>query len=89
MAHAGTGRSTLEIMRKCKNLDIHHSDITANVVQVLEDLLKNRKIQWYQQIEGQIDQIHEFNITEEERAEIVDGNNVEYWQTDIRHNFKP
>jgi len=56
---------------------------------VLEDLLKNRKIQWYQQIEGQIDQIHEFNITEEERAEIVDGNNVEYWQTDIRHNFKP
>ena len=35
MAHAGTGRITIEIMKKCKNLEVHHSDITANLVQVL------------------------------------------------------
>ena len=32
MAHAGTGRSTIEVLKRCKNLVMHHSDITANLV---------------------------------------------------------
>ena len=89
MAHAGTGRSSIEVLKRCKNLMLHHSDITANFVQVLQDLLKNRKIQWYQQIEGKIEQMHEYLITEEEVDEITSGNEIEYWQADVRHNFKP
>lgn len=40
-------------------------------------------------IEGQIDQINEYIISEQELNLITEGNEIEYYQADIRHNLRP
>ena len=33
--------------------------------------------------------MHEYLISKQEVDEITSGNEIEYWQADVRHNFKP
>ena len=44
MAHAGAGRTTLEVMKACKHLSVHHSDVSSSNVQVLKTLLRDGEI---------------------------------------------
>ena len=79
MAHAGAGRTTLEVMRACRHLSVHHSDASSSNVQVLKDLLKNGKIQWNQQVEAEIDELHEYVLSEKELKDIAEDNEISYW----------
>jgi hypothetical protein len=66
VAHGGVGRSTLEILRKCEKVTIDHTDPTANTMQVLDALLEKGRVQWYQQVEGLISELTEFQLDEGE-----------------------
>jgi len=91
VAYGGVGRVTLELLRRCKNLTIDHSDDTANKLQVLEHLLKDSRIAWYQQLEGKIVQALEYHFQEGETPAslLADKNNsVAYWQADYK-NIRP
>lgn len=86
VAYGGVGRVTLEILRKCKNVQIDHSDVTANKLQVLQHLLKESKIQWYQQVEGNIIKAMDFSLVKPVNSLLADkGNTVAYWQADYNN----
>jgi len=90
-AHGGTGRSVLEIMRCCQDLTIDYTDTTANNLQVLEHLLEHKKIQWYQQVEGNLVELLEYNLNEFESSDTFlkeGGNSISYWQADYQ-NLRP
>ena len=50
VAHGGVGRTTLELLRNCQDLMIDHTDATANTLQVLEQLLEQSRVQWYEKV---------------------------------------
>jgi len=90
-AHGGVGRSVLEILRGCQDLVIDYTDTTANNLQVLDHLLENRRIQWYQQVEGKLVELNEFHLNEFESSERLlkeKGNSISYWQADYK-NLRP
>lgn len=87
VVNGSTGRLTLEILRKVKNrsLKIHQTDPTANNLNVLENLLKHGKINWYQKLEGNIFDILEYKLGDTEHREICHaGHDISYLQLDYR-----
>ena len=91
VACGGTGRAALEILRGCQDLDIDYTDNTANNLQVLEQLLDNRVVQWYQVVEGKLTTLHEYHLAQyEDKRRLLQekGNTISYWQADYR-NMRP
>ena len=91
IVNGSVGRTTLEILKKCGDLNIDHTDRTANHLQVLESLLADSKIQWYQQLEGAITEPMEFLLDEEDsNGKLLSpkNNSVSYWQADYK-NMRP
>jgi 5-histidylcysteine sulfoxide synthase len=91
VAYGGTGRLALEILRGCQDVDIDYTDSTANNLQVLEQLLENRKIQWYQVVEGKLSELLEYKLTEYETKDRLlkeKENTIAYWQADYK-NLRP
>ena len=91
IASGGTGRPALEILRGCQDLEIDFTDSTANNLQVLEQLLENRKVQWYQVLEGKLSTLLEFSLTDyETKKRLLDerDNSISYWQADYK-NMRP
>ena len=91
VVHGSVGRTTLELLRKCSNLSIDHTGRTANHLQVLESLLTESKIQWYQQLEGAIVEPMEFLLDESEAyGKLLQPkcNSVNFWQADYK-NMRP
>ena len=91
VAHGGTGRLALEILRGCQDLDIDYTDSTANNLQVLEQLLESRKIQWYQVVEGTLNELLEYRLSEYETRDRLlkeKENTIAYWQADYK-NLRP
>lgn len=81
----------MELLKRCSNLSIDHTDDTANTLQVLDSLLKDSRIRWYQQVEGKITEGLQFNLDENGKAENLlskKGNTIAYWQADYR-NIRP
>jgi len=90
-AHGGVGRSVLEMLRGCQDLDIDYTDTTANNLQVLEQLLDNKRIQWYQQVEGKLVDLREYHLNEFESSDRLlkeKGISISYWQADYK-NLRP
>jgi len=90
-AHGGVGRSALEILRGCQDINVDFTDTTANNLQVLEQVLENNRIQWYQQVEGKLVELHEFHLNEFESSDRLlkeKGNSISYWQADYK-NLRP
>ena len=93
VAYGSAGRVTLELVRHCKNLTIDHTDPTANTLQVLEQLFESHKLQWYQQLEGDINEHLEYRLEEEDSAKLLEEkqNEVNFKQifdyTNIKSNF--
>ena len=91
VVHGSVGRSTLEILKRCSNLDIDHTDRTANLLQVFETLIADSRVQWYQQLEGSISDPMEFHLEEQDsNGKLLSRNNntVAYWQADYK-NMRP
>jgi len=91
VVHGGVGRTTLEILRHCQDVAIDHTDPTANTLQVLEQVLEQGRVQWYQQLEGTLTELCEHNLPAGETKELLlteRGNSVAYWQADYR-NLRP
>ena len=91
IAQGGTGRPALEILRGCQDLDIDYTDSTANNLQVLEQLLDNKKVQWYQVIEGKLSELLEYHLPDDESKQRLlqeKGNTISYWQADYK-NMRP
>lgn len=91
VAYGGAGRTTLEMLRSCQNLCIDHTDATANKLQVLECLLQESRIQWYQQLEGKITEAMDYHLNQDETPDSLlknKNNTVAYWQADYR-NIRP
>jgi len=63
--HGGVGGTTFEIIKGCQNLFIDHTDFTADSIQVLDNLLKYKRISWEQQTEGSLTDYFEFSIKED------------------------
>ena len=87
MVNGGPGRSTLELLRGCQNLQIDHLDPSSDHVFILEDLLKNSKILWDQPIEGKISKKMNFEFESEESGQsLLDarGNIVSYVNADVK-----
>jgi len=73
VAYGGVGRSTLEMLAELSHLKMYRFEVdytapTANTLQVLETLLKQKRLQWYQQIEGQIEELREYVLEQEAYA---------------------
>ena len=62
----GAGRSSLELLRGCHNLDLVHSDHSAEHYSLLQQLLDQGQLVWRQPLEGQISQQREFKLAESE-----------------------
>jgi len=91
VAHGGVGRSTLELLKNCQDLNIDYTDTTANSLQVLEHLLEYSKIQWYQQVEGNLVELRDFHMKDIETSDRIlkeKGNSISYWQADYT-NLRP
>jgi len=91
VAHGSVGRTTLELLRNCYNLDIFHTDCTANLIQVLESLLTDSKVQWLQLTEGILEVPLDYCLSpEESNGQLLGpkGNTIHYWQADYR-NIRP
>lgn len=91
VAHGGVGRTTLEVLRNCQDLAIDHTDSTANRLQVLEQLLEQGRVQWYQQLEGNLVGLCEHHLPAGETKEQLlteRGNSLSYWQADYK-NLRP
>jgi len=91
IASGGTGRPALELLRGCQDLDIDYTDSTANNLQVLEQLLDNGKVQWYQVIEGKLTTLLEYHLSDYENKQRLlqeKGNTINYWQADYK-NMRP
>ena len=91
IVHGSVGRSTLEILKRCSNLDIDHTDRTANLLQVLETLIADSRIQWYQQLEGSITDPMEFHLDEQDgNGKLLSpkNNSIAFWQADYK-NMRP
>ena len=91
VAGGGTGRTALELLRGCQDLDIDYTDSTANNLQVLEQLLEDGKVQWYQVLEGKLTTLHDYHLNEYESKKRLlqeKGNSISYWQADYK-NMRP
>jgi len=91
IVHGGAGRATLELLRGCSNLAIDHTETTANTLQVLERLIDDSNLQWYQQVEGTLSKPLQYHLNAEENAETLlkDKNNtISYYQADY-NNLRP
>ena len=62
----GAGRSSLELLRGCHNLDLIHSDHSEEHYSLLQQLLDQGRLVWRQPLEGQISQQREFKLAESE-----------------------
>jgi formylglycine-generating enzyme required for sulfatase activity/2-polyprenyl-3-methyl-5-hydroxy-6-metoxy-1,4-benzoquinol methylase len=69
VVHGSVGRSALEILKSCQRVTVDYTDRTANKLQVLKELLSSGKVQWYQQLEGEIAELREFRTTTVEESE--------------------
>ena len=79
IVNGGAGRTTLEILRNCDNLEIVHSESSAEHGQVLDSLLKQSHIEWEQPVEGNICKKMQFSLdTSAENIISKKGNKVAY-----------
>jgi len=86
IVNGGAGRATLEILRNCDDLEIVHTEASADHVRVLDTLLKHSKIEWDQPVEGKIFKKMKFTLESDESAEILvskKGNTISYIQAEI------
>jgi hypothetical protein len=91
VAHGSVGRTTLELLRNCSGLDVYHTDRTANLIQVLESLLNDSKVQWLQLTEGMLESPMDYCLSPDEshgRLLSSKGNTIHYWQADYK-NIRP
>ena len=85
VAYGSTGRTSYEILKNSENLKLDHTALTANHLKVLQTLIENGKITWYQQLEGDINQLHEY--TSKDYDDIESKNHeISYIQVDY-HNM--
>eukprot|EP01062_Namystynia_karyoxenos_P015652 TRINITY_DN1568_c0_g1_i1.p1 TRINITY_DN1568_c0_g1~~TRINITY_DN1568_c0_g1_i1.p1 ORF type:complete len:1371 (+),score=475.37 TRINITY_DN1568_c0_g1_i1:150-4262(+) len=78
VVNGGAGRISLEILKRCPGIRMHHSDPTAALVRVLENLAESGRIQWQHQAEGEIEELNEFIDAEGSAKSVADR--VEYSQ---------
>nr|XP_012557475.2 uncharacterized protein LOC100215679 [Hydra vulgaris]XP_047133732.1 uncharacterized protein LOC100215679 [Hydra vulgaris]XP_047133733.1 uncharacterized protein LOC100215679 [Hydra vulgaris]XP_047133734.1 uncharacterized protein LOC100215679 [Hydra vulgaris] len=91
IAYGGAGRVTLEILRNCSNLEIEFTDKTANNLQLLESLLRDSSVSWFQKLEGEITESKSYHLepTECEKKLLDEKNNtILFFQADYK-NMKP
>jgi SAM-dependent methyltransferase len=84
VVNGGVGRTTLELLRNCTNLQIDHTDQSKINFDVLETLLSESKIQWHQQLEGLIVELNEFQL-DETRLLSEKNNSITFWETDHKN----
>ena len=91
IVHGGAGRATLELLRGCSNLAIDHTETTANTLQVLERLIDDSNLQWYQQVEGTLSKPLQYHLNAEESAETLlkDKNNTIFYYHADYNNLRP
>ena len=75
VVHGSVGMMTLEIMKSRKHLHIDHTDSTANKIQVLEQLNEDGTIYWLQQLEGELTELREFQISDDDKFRIRENQN--------------
>ena len=84
VVNGGAGRTTLQILQNCSNLELVHSDCSADHVFVLDSLLKQSQIEWDQPVEGNICKKMQFSL--DKSAENIlgkKGNTVAYIQAEL------
>ena len=64
--NGGAGRTTLEVLRLCNNLEVVHCDQSPQHYDLLQQLLDSRQISWKQPIEGQISEDRQFRLEDNE-----------------------
>ena len=64
--NGGAGRTTLEVLRTCNNLEVVHCDQSPQHYSILQQLLDSRQISWRQPIEGQISEDRQFKLEDSE-----------------------
>ena len=86
VVHGGVGRTTLELLRSCKNLNIDHSDPNADNLNILKSLLSESQLKWNQQLEGQIVEAKEYKLNETQDTLLdAKNNSVSYWKSDYKN----
>ena len=91
LVYGGAGRTALEILRNCSDVDIEFTDKTANNLQLLEALLKDSSINWFQKLEGEITEPKSFHLESNEHgSKLLEerNNTILFWQSDYK-NIKP
>ncbi|XP_065662407.1 uncharacterized protein LOC136084936 isoform X1 [Hydra vulgaris] len=91
VAYGGAGRATLEILRNCSNLEIDFTDKTANNLQLLESLLRDSSISWFQKLEGEITESKSYHLEPNECGKKLleeKNNTISFFQADYK-NMRP
>ena len=73
VVHGSVGMVTLEIMKRCKHLQIDHTDTTANKIQILEQLIGDGVLYWQKQMEGELNELREYQLGDEDKQRIRDN----------------
>ena len=74
----GAGRTGLELLRNCINLELDHVDQSPEHHHILKDLLDQGSISWRQPLEGRISEERRFQLEggESQTSLLADRNNT-------------
>ena len=74
----GAGRTGLEVLRNCNNLELDHVDHSPEHHHILQDLLDQGSISWRQPLEGRISEERRFQLEggESRTTLLADRNNT-------------
>ena len=62
----GAGRTGLELLRNCSDLELEHVDHSPDHYRVLQDLLDQGSVSWRQPLEGRISEERTFRLEDSE-----------------------
>ena len=62
----GAGRTGLELLRNCSDLELDHVDHSPDHYRVLQDLLEQGSVSWRQPLEGRISEERTFRLEDSE-----------------------
>ena len=62
----GAGRTGLELLRNCSDLELDHVDHSPDHYRVLQDLLDQGSVSWRQPLEGRISEERTFRLEDSE-----------------------
>ena len=74
----GAGRTGLELLRNCSNVELDHVDQSPDHYHVLQDLLGQGSVAWRQPLEGRISEERTFQLEggETQTTLLADRNNT-------------